>query len=99
MSRKFHTLDWLRLCFTLKPLDQHLVSNSELAKHCSEEDCWVSYDDKVYDVTSYLYYHPGGAKILLESAGKDCTDLFNKHHKWVNIETLLQKFCVGFLTK
>jgi hypothetical protein len=30
-------------------------------------------------------------------AGKDCTDLFEKFHRWVNIDTILSKSLVGIL--
>jgi hypothetical protein len=30
-------------------------------------------------------------------AGKDCTDLFNKYHRWVNIDSMLGKCLVGHL--
>ena len=33
---------------------------------------------KVYNVSQYLAYHPGGEARLMEGAGKDCTELFNK---------------------
>lgn len=33
---------------------------------------------KVYNVTPYLRYHPGGAQILADTAGTDCTQLFNE---------------------
>ena len=32
---------------------------------------------KVYDVTQYIPFHPGGQKILM-GVGKDGTDLFSK---------------------
>ncbi len=30
---------------------------------------------KVYDVTQYLQYHPGG-EIIIEGIGTDCTEVF-----------------------
>jgi cytochrome b involved in lipid metabolism len=33
---------------------------------------------KVYDVTSFLQNHPGGADILLSQGGKDATEAFIK---------------------
>jgi cytochrome b involved in lipid metabolism len=41
----------------------------EVAKHNSEESCWVALDRKVYDVTGFLEKHPGGKEYLLLAAG------------------------------
>lgn len=38
---------------------------------------------QVYNLTSYLRFHPGGVPLLLKVAGKDGTALFNKYHAWV----------------
>lgn len=50
---------------------------------------------KVYNVTRYLDYHPGGSDQLLRGAGKDATSLFDEYHAWVNIDQLLAKCYVG----
>lgn len=39
------------------------------------DDCWTLVNGRVYDVTNYIPYHPGGKKIML-GAGKDATQLF-----------------------
>lgn len=52
----------------------------ELATHNTKEDCWVAMDGKVYDVTSWLPKHPGGQDVLLLSAGRDVTNLFESYH-------------------
>ena len=44
-----------------------------MSKHTDEEDCWLAVYDKVYDVTDFLYDHPGGPPVLLALAGKDGT--------------------------
>jgi cytochrome b involved in lipid metabolism len=31
----------------------------EVAKHCTETDCWIAVNEKVYDVTAFLSEHPG----------------------------------------
>lgn len=41
---------------------------------------------QVYNLTPYLQYHPGGADILVKTAGRDGTALFNRYHPWVNLE-------------
>lgn len=40
-------------------------------------DAWTVLNGKIYDITLYAEYHPGGAEKLLLGAGKDCTKLFN----------------------
>lgn len=40
---------------------QVLVSHDEVKKHKSTDDCWVILHSKVYDVTSFVKEHPGGA--------------------------------------
>lgn len=37
------------------------------------EEVWVVYRDCVYNVTSFVNSHPGGAELIMEFAGKDAT--------------------------
>ncbi|KZT22954.1 molybdopterin binding oxidoreductase [Neolentinus lepideus HHB14362 ss-1] len=46
----------------------------EVAKHASKDDCWIVINNKVYDVTSVLSWHPGGANAILPHAGKCHTE-------------------------
>jgi hypothetical protein len=40
------------------------VSFEEIAKHNTPQDCWIIYQDMVYDITDFLPRHPDeGAKI------------------------------------
>ncbi|KAJ3533482.1 hypothetical protein NM688_g7276 [Phlebia brevispora] len=50
--------------------DQRVLSLEEIAKHNSTNDCWIIIDNKVYDVTDVLSWHPGGAAAILAYAGK-----------------------------
>ncbi|KAJ3318339.1 hypothetical protein HDU76_000858, partial [Blyttiomyces sp. JEL0837] len=71
---------------------------SEVAAHKSKEDCWMAISGKVYNVTHYLRFHPGGVGQLMRGAGKDATELFLKVHPWVNLDYLLGDKClVGYL--
>jgi ferredoxin-NADP reductase len=54
-------------------------------------------DGRVYNMTPYLKFHPGGIADLLLSAGGDCTDLFNEKHPWVNGHSMLEKCYIGQL--
>jgi len=52
----------------------------DVAKHNTEQDCWMIIEGKVYNITEWLERHPGGKQILLVSAGRDCTDGFISYH-------------------
>lgn len=40
-------------------------------------DCWLIYRGNVYDVTHYADDHPGGADLVTDWGGMDCTKAFN----------------------
>uniref|UniRef100_A0A8R1XTD9 Cytochrome-b5 reductase n=1 Tax=Onchocerca volvulus TaxID=6282 RepID=A0A8R1XTD9_ONCVO len=71
------------------------VDHVDLSKHASVDDCWILLGERVYDVTDYLVFHPGGVEQLLRAAGTDGTDLFNNTHAWVNYDTMLKTCFVG----
>ncbi|GAD92472.1 heme/steroid binding protein, putative [Paecilomyces variotii No. 5] len=60
-------------------------------------DAWTSYQGKVYNITPYLPFHPGGKGELLRGAGKDSGKLFAEVHPWVNWDGLLGECLVGIL--
>lgn len=61
-----------------------------VAKHTTAESCWVVLYGNVYDVTSYLPQHPGGAKVILGLSGKDATAQFDPVHPSGTLEEKLQ---------
>ncbi|MPC56353.1 Cytochrome b5 reductase 4 [Portunus trituberculatus] len=75
------------------------VTPQELAKHNKRNDAWMALKGKVYNVTPYMEFHPGGEEELMRGAGQDATHLFNEVHKWVNFEGMLQKCLVGRLVE
>jgi cytochrome b involved in lipid metabolism len=50
---------------------------------------------KVYNITPYLPYHPGGEPELMKCAGRDGTKLFAEIHPWVNWEGMLGACLIG----
>jgi cytochrome b involved in lipid metabolism len=66
------------------PLRQ--IKWKEIRRHNTIVDGWVVLRGKVYFLSPYLAYHPGGEKILKGVLGKDASKLFDKYHQWVNIE-------------
>ncbi|KAF2164012.1 hypothetical protein M409DRAFT_25783 [Zasmidium cellare ATCC 36951] len=49
---------------------QKQFTRQEIEKHSTENDCWLVVDQKVYDCTSVLSWHPGGKAAILGHAGK-----------------------------
>lgn len=75
------------------------ITYDELAKHNTTNDLWMAIHGKVFDLTMYLDYHPGGEKMLMKGAGKDATELFNYHHPWINYMSLVGKLQIGVIKK
>jgi len=57
------------------------ITPSEVAKHSSATSCWSSINGNVYDMTSYVNKHPGGAGVIKAICGKDGTQAFNGQHR------------------
>jgi cytochrome b involved in lipid metabolism len=84
-----------------------------LKQHRTREDAWTVISGKVYNITPYLEFHPGGEKELMRVAGRDGTKLFGEPnpcssvtcsdfglaltHAWVNADMMLDACLVGFL--
>ncbi|PWY98060.1 cytochrome b5 [Testicularia cyperi] len=75
------------------------VTLAELKKHNTREDAWSVFYGKVYNITPYLRFHPGGEDELLRVAGRDGTRLFALTHSWVNIDAMIDTAMVGILSK
>ncbi|WVQ99128.1 hypothetical protein IAU59_006260 [Kwoniella sp. CBS 9459] len=65
------------------------ITLQEVAKHNLSQDAWVIINGKVYDVTHFHQYHPGGAAAILSNAGNDVSSLFNSLHPPGTIENNL----------
>ncbi len=53
-----------------------LLSKTELNKHNNRQSCWLLISEKIYDVTSFLNGHPGGASTILPTCGTDATKAY-----------------------
>ncbi|KDQ14948.1 hypothetical protein BOTBODRAFT_109497 [Botryobasidium botryosum FD-172 SS1] len=95
-------LDWARLKSSGASLRNGFtslqrVTPSELKKHNTPEDAWSSFNGKVYNITPYLSFHPGGQKELMRCAGRDGSKLFALTHSWVNLDYMLDGCMIGFM--
>ena len=98
-------LDWARLSSSptsnlsgLPPGTPYLRVPPSLLKQMTGrkgKDAWTVLGGKVYNITPYAPYHPGGEPELLKAAGRDGTRLFGEVHPWVNWEGMLEGCLVG----
>ncbi|KAI9642442.1 hypothetical protein NHQ30_009247 [Ciborinia camelliae] len=98
-------LDWARLTSSpsanlrgLPPSSPYLRVPPSLLKQFTGrkgKDAWTVLGGKVYNITPYIPYHPGGEPELLKCAGRDGTRLFGEVHPWVNWEGMLEACLVG----
>lgn len=52
----------------------------EVSQANSKSKCWTVISGSVYDLTSFISMHPGGASKILPICGKDGTTAFNGQH-------------------
>jgi len=78
-----------------------LLTPGEIAKHSSVNDCWFIISGKVYDVTSYLQYHPGGPGTITPYCGGDATNAFSTQDRGqphsANADAQLAAYYIGDL--
>lgn len=75
-------------------MPHQVLTRDEVAKHTTDDSTWFIIDHKVYDVTDFIDAHPGGAFVLQQVAGQDCTEAFYNLHR----QEVLQKYddlCIG----
>ncbi|KAJ3030854.1 UNVERIFIED_CONTAM: hypothetical protein HDU68_007497 [Siphonaria sp. JEL0065] len=71
-------------------------THNQIATHNTAQSCHVILHGKVYDLTSFLHEHPGGASIILHEAGTDATVAFSQYHPQDLIEKVLPpQLCIG----
>ncbi|MBW0531572.1 hypothetical protein O181_071287 [Austropuccinia psidii MF-1] len=99
----FSQLDWAKLKSSGANLrgpgvtSLRRITRTELSQHKTKDDAWSSFHGKVYNITSYLNFHPGGPRELMRVAGKDGTELFMKTHAWISVDSMLDTCMIGFL--
>lgn len=72
------------------------LSNSEIKTHNSKSDCWSIVNGNVYNLTSYVQNHPGGASVIANICGKDGSKAFiNQHNSQSKPNNVLDSFLLG----
>lgn len=74
------------------------LTMSVVATHNTRESCWTVINGSVYDLTTWIARHPGGANAILRLCGTDGTATFEGQHGGQGgPESQLAEFRVGAL--
>jgi cytochrome b involved in lipid metabolism len=74
------------------------LTADEVKKHNSASDCWSIIDGDVYDLTNWVYSHPGGSARITAICGKDGTTSFmGQHSNSSSAKSRLKGFELGKL--
>ncbi len=72
------------------------LSVAEIKTHDNKSDCWSIVNANVYNLTSYVQNHPGGAAVIANICGKDGTKSFtNQHNTQGKPNNVLRSFLLG----
>jgi cytochrome b involved in lipid metabolism len=90
-------IDLSNLAFNSQRTDSDSFTIAEISRHNSRNDCYLIINNNVYDVSSYISYHPGGSRIIVSRCGKEVTGIFARIHSnraW----DLLKRYKIGTIT-
>lgn len=72
------------------------LTSAEVQKHSTGKDCWSVIKGEVYDLTSYVTDHPGGANLIRATCGKDGSAAFaGEHAGAAKPKNILAAFALG----
>jgi cytochrome b involved in lipid metabolism len=72
------------------------LTSAEVLKHSTGTDCWSVIKGEVYDLTSYVKDHPGGANLIKAICGKDGSAAFaGEHAGAAKPKNILAAFALG----
>ena len=72
------------------------LTAAEVQKHSTGTDCWSVIKGEVYDLTSYVKDHPGGANLIKAICGKDGSSSFASQHAGASKpKNILAAFALG----
>lgn len=75
------------------------ISMADVATHSTAADCWAAINGTVYDLTSWISQHPGGAAVIESLCGTDASAAFTTQHEGqAEPAEELQGFEIGVLS-
>lgn len=70
------------------------IKIEEVKKHNKLDDGWLIYEDNVYNITDYIFKHPGSLSIKT-GLGKDATKIINKIGHSDRAKKIMKKYIIG----
>ena len=77
-----------------------MFSEEEVSRHKSRLDAWVVLDGRVYDITGFLYAHPGGLEVVAGHLGTDVSKILRSPDYHLHSRAayeILDHCCIGEL--
>jgi cytochrome b involved in lipid metabolism len=72
----------------------------QVKTHATSKNCWTVVNGKIYNLTTWIPKHPGGAGVITAMCGKDSTAAFKSKHGLTGIEaTMLADYQIATLSK
>lgn len=72
----------------------------EVSKHNSLNSAWIIINNNVFDITEYIFHHPG--KTIINHLGKDATNAFNNeesHNNFKYMNVFINRYKIGEIVK
>ncbi|KAI9032841.1 hypothetical protein CLU79DRAFT_728276 [Phycomyces nitens] len=76
----------------------NLYTLAEIKKHTKAKDCWVIYNNNVYDVSPFIADHPGGDDLILKYGGRDVTEIMkdkDEHEHSESAYEIFEEYLIG----
>ena len=75
-----------------------VFTRAEVSRHAGPESVWVTFEGGVYDVSSFVRLHPGGAKILFAAGGAlEPYWRVYAQHSAPGVREILERYRIGSL--
>ncbi|KAI1499351.1 nitrate reductase [Biscogniauxia marginata] len=85
------------ICMVNKDVNR-IITIDKLKRHDGEVEPWFVVNGQIYDGTTFLDGHPGGAASIISAAGQDATDEFLAIHS-ENAKAMMVDYHIGSLDK
>jgi cytochrome b involved in lipid metabolism len=75
----------------------YTLTTALVAQHNTAADCWATVGNNVYNVTSYIRAHPGGASNITSYCGADIGAAFASQGHSANASNIMASYKIGIL--